>query len=481
MLFHTIEYALLLSAVWVIAWWVVRWSLPLRNLILLVASYVFYCSWDWRFAGLLVFSTLLDYAVGWYLYRCERISRKRLLLCLSLVGNLGVLCLFKYYNFFIDNLNNLLTSVEMPPLNAHLELVLPLGISFYTFQTLSYTLDIYRGRLKPTTNLFDFALFVVFFPQLIAGPIVRARQFLPQLAKVVGFDEERMISGIYRIIKGLIKKVVIADMIGRLLVDPVFADPGGATGLEASLAMLGFHMQIGFDFGAYADIAIGSARLLGFEIPENFRAQTRATDLEDFWRRWHITLTTWIRDYLYIPLAMRKRDGHPGWPYFAIIFTMVLVGLWHGASWTFILFGLYHGIGLAITRLLRRRFGKNTVEEPTGFKFHLRIALKRALTIMLVAVSIVLFRAANLEDAGTMYFAMIDPSNWTTHNNASGVGSLFLRLAFVLHLTSEPFRQSVEDRFLKLPVILQAAVVVFSLAMVAMYLDIGRPFVYFQF
>ena len=199
---------------------------------------------------------------------------------------------FKYYNFFLGSLNQLLSGFGVSALPGYVEVILPLGISFYTFQTLSYSLDIYYGKLKPTRSLSDFALFVAFFPQLIAGPIVRARQFLPQLERPAEFDSEKMLSGIYRILKGLVKKVFIADLIGLHLVDPVFRSPGDFGAVDAGLAMLGFYMQLGFDFSAYADMAIGSARILGFELPENFRAAARAVNLGEFWRRWHITLFT---------------------------------------------------------------------------------------------------------------------------------------------------------------------------------------------
>ena len=280
MLFHSLDYAVLLITVGILAWGFLRTRLRLRHLMMLAASYLFYCAWDWRFAGLLVFSTLLDFLVGRAIYEAKSLRRKRQFLVVSLIGNLGVLGFFKYYNFFLDNLNHLLLSFGFS-LPGYVEVILPLGISFYTFQTLSYSLDIYFGKLEPTRSLADFALFVAFFPQLIAGPIVRARQFLPQLERPVEFDEDRMISGIYRILKGLVKKVFIADLIGLHLVDPVFAEPGKFGALDSVFAVLGFYMQLGFDFSAYADIAIGSARTLGFELPENFRAAARAVNLAE--------------------------------------------------------------------------------------------------------------------------------------------------------------------------------------------------------
>jgi alginate O-acetyltransferase complex protein AlgI len=451
---------------------------------LLVASYVFYCAWDWRFASLLVFSTLLDFTLGKLIYGSESLKKKRFYLLLSLVGNLGILGFFKYYNFFLDSLNEMLAVLGLGPIEGYIAIILPLGISFYTFQTLSYTLDVYRGRLKPTSNLVHFALFVAFFPQLIAGPIVRARQFLPQLRRDRTFDEERMRSGLYRILKGLIKKIVIADALGRLLVDPVFSSTKPVGGEEALLAMIGFHLQIGFDFSAYADIAIGSARLLGFELPENFRAALRAVNLEDFWRRWHITLTTWLRDYVYIPLTVGKSSkGNRIRPYLSLILTMGLVGLWHGANWTFVLFGLYHGIGLALTRFYRRNISNRTSREQVAkASIHATQWAKRISTQLVVALSVVLFRSADLQQAKKIYLALLSPSNWGfSIDIGMAKGGLILVLAIALHLTPLSFREECEGFYLSLPASVQALIIVIALTLVQMFLRATEPYVYFQF
>ena len=480
MLFHSLDYAVLLITVWILAWGFLRTRLRLRHLMLLAASYLFYCAWDWRFAGLLVFSTLLDFLVGRAIYEVKSLRRKRQFLLVSLIGNLGVLGFFKYYNFFLDNLNHLLSSVGFS-LPGYVEVILPLGISFYTFQTLSYSLDIYFGKLEPTRNLVDFALFVAFFPQLVVGPIVRARQFLPQLERPVEFDEERMISGIYRILKGLVKKVFIADLIGLHLVDPVFEDPGNFGALDSALAMLGFYMQLGFDFSAYADIAIGSARTLGFELPENFRAAARAVNLAEFWWRWHITLFTWVRDYFFMPMTVERGRSRPLRPYISIFLTMTLIGLWHGAAWTFIAFGVFHGAGLAITRWWGRRSrGRRPPPRPAPVEFALTWC-KRAGTIFLVSLSIVVFRAENIGDALQIYGMLFSPGQWTVDSQLARLGVVVLGLATVLHLTTFDFRQQIEKAFVNLPSPLQGAVLVLALALVKMSLTVQRPFVYFQF
>ena len=479
MLFHSLDYAALLIVVWIVAWGALRTRLRLRHLTLLAASYLFYCAWDWRFAGLLVFSTVLDFAMGRAIHEAASLRRKRQFLVISLVGNLGVLGFFKYYNFFLGSLNQLLSGFGVSALPGYVEVILPLGISFYTFQTLSYSLDIYYGKLKPTRSLSDFALFVAFFPQLIAGPIVRARQFLPQLERPAEFDSEKMLSGIYRILKGLVKKVFIADLIGLHLVDPVFRSPGDFGAVDAGLAMLGFYMQLGFDFSAYADMAIGSARILGFELPENFRAAARAVNLGEFWRRWHITLFTWVRDYFFIPMTVGK--GSSFRPYISIFLTMTLIGLWHGAAWTFVIFGLFHGVGLALTRWWgRRRRGRSAPDRPAPVEFALTWG-SRFGTILLVAASIVVFRADNLDVALQIYGLMLSPAQWVASNQLARLGSVVLVLATVLHLTTFRFRQQIETVFVSLPSPLQGALVVSALALVKMSLTVQRPFVYFQF
>ena len=480
MLFHSLDYALLLICSWILAWGVLKNRPTLRHLMLLVASYIFYCAWDWRFAGLLVFSTLLDFLVGRAIFEAQSPHRKRQLLTLSLLGNLGILGFFKYYNFFLENLNELLSTfgVSLP---GYIEVILPLGISFYTFQTLSYSLDIYFGKLKPTASLLDFALFVAFFPQLIAGPIVRARQFLPQLAQPAEFDEERMISGIYRILKGLVKKVFIADLIGLHVVDPVFRDPGSFGALDCALAGLGFYMQLGFDFSAYADMAIGSARTLGFELPENFRAAARATSLAEFWRRWHITLFTWVRDYFFVPMTVGRAGPHSLRPYVSIFLTMTLIGLWHGAAWTFVTFGVFHGAGLALNRWWSRRHRARRTPSASDWAEFAATWGKRAGTITVVALSIVVFRAESMNAAFQIYATLLSPMRWALESQLARLGIAILGLATVLHLTTYSFRQQVEHLFVHLPSPLQGAVVVLSLALTKMALTVQRPFVYFQF
>jgi alginate O-acetyltransferase complex protein AlgI len=323
-----------------------------RVLVLFLASFVFYHAWSALQVGAYRYLTLLlvaivvgDFLLGRAIHATLHPGRRKALLVWSLVNNLGVLALFKYYDFFTLDVLGL----DQAPLH----LVLPAGISFCTFQSLSYTIDVYRGQLQPTRSVVQFASFVLFFPQLVAGPIVRAHDLLPQMDRLPPLDRGLAADGLFRILVGLFKKIALADLLGQLIVDRVFDAPGRFSGLEVMIGVWAYAFQIYLDFSAYSDIAIGSAQLLGFRFPENFRTPYRSGNLQEFWRRWHMSLSTWLRDYLYIPLG-GGRNGSLA-TYRNLILTMLLGGLWHGANWTFITWGALHGLGLAITRVFQRR------------------------------------------------------------------------------------------------------------------------------
>lgn len=326
-----------------------------QNVLLLVASYVFYGFWDPRFLILIVISTLLDYSVGRILGSSTNERTRRLAVTASLAGNLGILGFFKYFNFFVASMNDLVASFGFDPAGLHLEIVLPVGISFYTFQTLSYTIDIYRGKLKPTHDLLDMAVYVAFFPQLVAGPIERATRFLPQVQKARRVTYTHIREGAWLILLGYFKKVVIADNLAPY-VNQVFSDPGAASGAELLLGAYAFAFQIYGDFSGYSDIARGVAKLMGFDLMVNFRMPYFAVNPSDFWRRWHISLSTWLRDYLYISLGGNRRGALL--TYRNLLLTMLLGGLWHGAAWHFVIWGLYHGLLLIGHRLLTLAAGE---------------------------------------------------------------------------------------------------------------------------
>jgi alginate O-acetyltransferase complex protein AlgI len=317
-----------------------------QNAMLLVASYVFYGWWDWRFLGLLALSTMIDYSVGRRLEYTQRDGARRALLLVSLVSNLGLLGFFKYFNFFVESANQVLAALGLQTVGGGLDIVLPVGISFYTFQTLSYTIDVYRRRITVARDLLDFALFVSFFPQLVAGPIERAAALLPQVQGRRRVTRVQLRQGAWLILAGFFKKMVVADNLAAL-VDPVFAQPS-ASAATILVALYAFAYQIYCDFSGYSDIARGLAKLMGIELMVNFDRPYKALNPSDFWRRWHISLSTWLRDYLYIPLGGNRRGATT--TYRNLMLTMLLGGLWHGAAWNFVLWGAYQGLLLAAHR-----------------------------------------------------------------------------------------------------------------------------------
>ncbi len=331
------------------------WSLRRRgqNVLLLVASYVFYGAWDWRFLSLFVASTLVDYALALRLEKTTAERTRRLLVAASCVANLGMLATFKYFDFFVGSAEGALTALGLDASLARLDIVLPIGISFYTFQTMGYTIDVYRRRLRPVRDLIDYALYVAYFPQLVAGPIERAERLLPQLQNERRVTREHLKQGGWLILWGLFKKAVIADGLAGV-VNEAFGATTAPGGLTCLLAVYAFAYQIYCDFSGYSDIARGLAKLMGIDIVVNFDMPYLSRSPQEFWRRWHISLSQWLRDYLYIPLG-GSRGG--AWKTYRNLFlTMALGGLWHGAAWTFVLWGVFQGALLMAHRAVSRRW-----------------------------------------------------------------------------------------------------------------------------
>lgn len=381
-------------------------ALPFRgqNILLLVSSYFFYGWWDWRFLSLIFISTAVDYWAGLAIHQAESNHRKRrIALWVSLAVNLGFLGFFKYFNFFADNLLVLLHTVGVDSVPRHLDIILPVGISFYTFQTMSYTLDIYRGQLKPTRSFLDFAAFVSFFPQLVAGPIERASRLLPQIENpriITGADLEK---GGWLIFWGLFKKCVIADNLA-VLVDGVFGSEMTG-GMTTWLALYAFAFQIYCDFSGYSDIARGLAKLMGIDLMVNFNNPYFALNPKDFWQRWHISLSSWLRDYLYIPLGGNRKGVRRTYVHLAL--TMLLGGLWHGAAWTFVVWGAIHGVLLVGYHGWMARFSsKETVDSGRW------IWLRRVWMFHLVCLTWLFFRSASLTQAGQMLRGMFFSWQW---------------------------------------------------------------------
>src|ERR1700730_7986894 len=346
MLFNTVEYWLFFLVVLA-----AFYSLPFRigKIFLLLASYHFYMRWNPRLIVLILASTLIDYQLGLWLGATQDKRRKRLLLILSLVVNLGILGFFKYYNFFASSFAFLF---GLPENAFFLKIILPIGVSFYTFASLSYTIDVYRGKMKPVTNLIDYAFFIAFFPHLIAGPIIRARQFISQIDTWRRPDSFTVQRGVALCLSGLVKKMIFADRFARIsdsYFNNLLAHPGWLAAWTGGIA---FTMQIYFDFSGYTDIARGCAKLLGFEFPLNFERPYLSRNVAEFWTRWHMTLSSWLRDYLFLPLT-RTFHSVTGF-YLTIMITMLAVGLWHGASWNYVLWGGYAGLLLIIYYLVNR-------------------------------------------------------------------------------------------------------------------------------
>lgn len=380
------------------AYLILRRHYKAQNVLLLGASYVFYGYWDWRFLGLLLLSTVLDFHVSHWLEREEDHRLRKMLLLLSVVANLGILGVFKYFNFFADGFTRCLATVGLDPSPIELRVLLPVGISFYTFQTMSYTIDVYRRALQAERSPLNFALYVAFFPQLVAGPIERAANMLKAFAGPRTIHVDQWNAGLYLIAWGYFKKLVIGDNLG-LAANEIFNNHPNYRGLDLLLGVVAFSFQIYCDFSGYSDIARGLAKWMGFELMVNFRLPYFATSPSDFWSRWHISLSTWLRDYLYIPLG-GNRHGNLRTSRNLMI-TMALGGLWHGAAWTFVIWGVYHG-----SLLIVYRFWEGSQARPApagGWRQSLGLAVKMGTMFCCTLVGWTIFRSQSVEQL--LYFA----------------------------------------------------------------------------
>ncbi|MDA1013860.1 MAG: MBOAT family protein [Planctomycetota bacterium] len=403
-----------------------------QNRLLLAASYAFYACWDWRFLSLIVASTVIDYCCGLGIERSDSNRRRRVLLVISLCGNLGVLFVFKYCNFFADGLDNLLGTMNYALDWRIRDIVLPVGISFYTFQTMSYTIDVFRRQCPATRNVLDFALFVSYFPQLVAGPIERARVLLPQIQQPRQITYTQIREGCWLILLGYYLKVVMADNMTPF-VSPVFANPESAGGFQVLVAIYAAAFQIYGDFAGYSSIARGISKLMGIDLMVNFRRPYLAVNPSDFWQRWHISLSSWLRDYLYIPLG-GSRGGRFS-TYRNLMLTMLLGGLWHGAAWHFVAWGLYHGALLCGHRLLQPVLTRLTPTSSFG-----RSVWRLALVVgffQLTCIGWLLFFVNSLADIPLLLSSIVDPFEW---NGRLGLLSIALFAGPVLLL--ECFRES---------------------------------------
>ncbi len=433
-----------------------------RKYILLAASYFFYASWNPKFIALLLTLTAIDFTAGLWISRTED-ARKKLALTLSLAANLAFLGFFKYYNFIAANVALL---AGRAPKSFWLDIVLPLGISFHTFQSMSYVVDVYRGEQEVVRNPIDYALFICFFPQLVAGPIVRARNFFRDLLDWSAPSLEEVRYGIFLFLIGLTKKMAFADRFAAVA-DTYFGDIGGHPGwLAAWSGTIAFALQIFFDFSGYTDMAIGMAKLLGFHFPPNFRRPYLAWSLTEFWRRWHISLSSWLRDYLYIPFGGNRQGALR--TYRNLMLTMLLGGLWHGASWNFVIWGGYHGALLSIERIVG-------IKQPRAWLHPFRVIL----TFALVCVSWVFFRASTLRESVSVIGQMF----WSPPGVSLFQNFHFLLAAGALAVALLEEYAGLLERILRAPAWIQTAALTVMLFCLEIFgvVGVSIPFIYFQF
>lgn len=472
MIFNSYDFFLFFAAV-ILMMKALRPLPRVQKVALLAAGNIFYGYWDWRFLSLLWVSILIDYFIAHAIGKTETTRRRKLLVSVSIISNLTILGFFKYFDFFQDSLGNLLNGLGIPFSPITLGIILPIGISFYTFQSLSYSIDVYRRQVEPCRDLLTFAQYVSYFPQLVAGPIERASRLIPQLSRPVEIRAKNLCSGFFLIVWGLFKKAVAADLAGTFIVDPIFLGP--ESGAHLWLASIAFGFQIYLDFSGYCDIARGTSRCLGIKLMDNFHAPYAAQSIAGFWRRWHISLSTWFRDYLYIPLG-GNRSGK-GRTYFNLAITMILCGLWHGASAAFLIWGAYHGALL----ILHRSFDRTPAEKPS---FSLSSWL---LTFLCVVFGWMIFRAEaiNLADYAVMLsspaaFLPADLSTLTSLIASLVILALPVAAAHWVQIQAARGRE-IED-LIPSPVLSGASLgVLIFLVFLLGSLAENVPFIYFQF
>ena len=472
MLFNSLTFVVFFGVVVALHYAPLPWRI--KKIDLLIASYVFYAAWNPPFVVLLWISTVLDWFVAKRMFREEQTGRRRALLALSVLGNLGLLGYFKYGGFLLENWVALMEGMGVTWETPGWDIVLPVGISFYTFQTMAYSLDVYLRRAEPAASFLDFALFVTFFPQLVAGPIVRPTDLIPQFAEPKQADRKKFLWGLGLMTLGLFEKIVVADGALAPIADAVYGAEESVVTSDAWLGTLAFSGQIFSDFAGYSTTAIGAALCLGFSLPDNFRYPYAAIGFSDFWRRWHISLSTWLRDYLYIPLGGNRKGSSR--TYVNLMTTMLLGGLWHGASWTFVVWGGLHGAYLAIERLLRERFGGAKLARSLAFRIFLGL-----LTYVLVNLTWVFFRAEDFPSAWRMLRSMLgatggEPVLPTVHVVEVVV---VIALMLVVHWTMR--NRSVEDVVARSPAWLLATVWAAMLFAIIITQGSGDAFIYFQF
>jgi len=472
--FNSLEYFVFLGIILVL-----YFSLrhQMQNRLLLVGSYLFYGAWDWRFLGLILFATSVDFLIGRAMGRSENPLRRKQLLWISLAVNLSVLGFFKYFNFFLANFIALFAAIGIELHGPTWQIILPVGISFYTFQTVSYIIDVYRKDVAPAQNYFDYALYVAFFPQLVAGPIERGRNLMPQIVTPRTLSQDNVSEGIFLIYWGLFKKVFIADNLGAYLMLMDKTNPDGG------LILVGMYMymfQLYCDFSAYSDIARGTAKLLGFELMLNFRAPYFAPNIQELWQRWHISLTSWIRDYLYYPLVLARFQKKSLNPKLIIIVTFTIMGFWHGASWNFVLWGLYNGAMLALYALIQPTLRKNW-KKISPWLLPAATGLSIFITFHVMLIGDIFFRFTDMQlILFSLHHLLI---NFSISPEALELFSILLAYIAPLLLIDLLLYRHNDDlqKLFHYPIWLRYGFFLFTLLLLATHPGQADSFIYFQF
>jgi len=472
MLFNSFEFAFFLPIVFLLYWFIFNKSIKLQNIFLLVVGYVFYGWWDWRFLFLIAFSTLFDFTTGLLLDKTTNEQKRKWLFASSCIINIGLLAFFKYFNFFINNFIAAFDSIGYQVHPVTLKIILPVGISFYTFQSLSYTTDIFRRKMKPTTDLISFAAFISFFPQLVAGPIERAFHLLPQFYVKREFDQEQAVIGMRQILWGLFKKIVIADTLATY-VDSIFAAYDVLPGSTLLLGAIYFSAQIYCDFSGYSSIAIGTARLFGFSLMQNFNYPYFSLSVPEFWRKWHISLTSWFRDYVYIPMGGSR--GSLSRTIFNTLFVFTLSGFWHGANWTFIIWGLLNGLFM-IPNLL----SGNKKQEKVSTSISIKNLVAMVTTFSLITFTWIFFRSANVHQA-FYYIQHLFSSSLIKYPVQHGMAITIplIAILFLVEWLRKQEYQALQPK--NIPAILRYGIYVTMIIICLAFFKQNQSFIYFQF
>jgi len=478
MLFNSLDFAIFLPIVFLLYWFVFNKNITTQNTLVVVASYVFYGWWDWRFLSLIVFSSLVDYLVGIGLSKTDNQKRRKLLLLISIFVNIGFLGFFKYFNFFADSFVEAFSFFGKDFKLSTLNIILPVGISFYTFQTLSYSIDVYKRNMEPTHNPFAFFAFVSFFPQLVAGPIERAKNLLPQFLKKREFDTAKATDGIRQILWGLFKKMVIADNCATYAND-IFNNYPDHSGSTLLLGAVFFAFQIYGDFSGYSDIAIGVSRLFGINLMQNFAFPYFSRDIAEFWRRWHISLTTWFRDYLYIPLGGSRVGKSKMIRNVFIIF--IVSGFWHGANWTFIAWGIINAIYFLPLLLLKqnRKYTDNVAQGrlfPTIVDF-----IKIIYTFFLTTIAWVFFRSATVNDAFSYLREMFSLSLFSQPDIFPVEVIVLIIILLVVEWLQRDKQHALEFDNIHIPKFFRYSIYYTILIIILLFSGQQQEFIYFQF